>query len=232
MPTAAVLDPAKPPATTTTVIWSSAVTPTSPAAVIVDAPVTAASTVFTTTLTDTEPPRANCFPRAPPSVTPTSTSSASALMITVDPVEASVDPSTPAVTESKMRLIPTAAPAAACSVETASPPPRATEISRSSACSVNAAEAWTVLSATCASIVLTNRLMPTEAPMASFLEPAPATASETTVPVSWAVCVKLPTMVVRVEPSTAERTALSSTFTAIAAPMPRSFPIAKAPANE
>ena len=192
---------------------------------------TFASIVLMTTLAETEPPRANFSPPAPPRVTLTSTPSACARISTVDPVELSVEATTCDVTVLKMRLTPTAAPAPALPVETAMPPASATLTSLSRAANNAGPPANTALSVTCASIVLAKTFSATDPAMASFCDPAPPTASVTTVPSSPAVALNAPS-VRRVESSTEPLTVLVRTFTAMAAPSPAVLPAANPPAKQ
>ncbi|OPY93175.1 MAG: hypothetical protein A4E73_00365 [Syntrophaceae bacterium PtaU1.Bin231] len=131
----------------------------------------------------------------------------------------------------KIRFTPTAAPTADCPVETAMPPARATLTSLSSAVRAMAPPARIVLFLTWASTTLLKRFRATDPAMASFSDPAPPTASVTTVPASPAVALK-PPVVRSVDPSTMARTSLSTVFTAMAAPIPAFLPAAKAPAKE
>ena len=201
----------------------------SPAASSVEPLRISAVTVFMTTLAEKDPPRANFSPPAPPRVTLTRRVSAPALTSMVD-AASMAEFSTRAVTLLKIRFTPTAAPTPAWPVEMAIPPAAATLVERSSAVKVTAL-AEIALSTTLAVISLSKILMATEPAMASFVEPAPATATVTTVPVSLAVAEKSPE-VSSVEPSTRAVTLLSRELTAMAAPRPAVLPAARAPAKE
>ncbi|KAF5047805.1 hypothetical protein DSECCO2_456710 [anaerobic digester metagenome] len=228
-PTAAWEDAAKPPATMTTVVASAASMDMSPTAVKDDPPVTRDVIVSMTMDPETEPPKANFSPPAPPRVTPTSVSPAEEPRSMVEP-ESMSEPSTRVATVLKARFSPRAAPTAACDVDTATPPDTATQTSVSVAEMSTAPPALMTLSTMPDSTVLMKRFRAAEPARANFSAPAPATVTPTTTAPSEASAVNAPP-VFRVERSVLVRTVLATLLTAMDTPPPKVLPTPRAPAK-